>query len=543
MKKIILTITLLFCAGYSVAIAEQLDSSLPIDGSKSIMLGQKIKVDTNATQPFGYNLFSNLSEIKKSNSLNPNYKINNGDVVSVKIWGATNYEAAQPVDKQGNIFIPDVGPVRVKDVAQSELNDVVRDKVHKTFNNNVEIYTNLESSLPVSIFISGAVENPGRYEGTTNDSVIDFIKKAGGIDLERGSFRDIRIKRYNKTEEIFDLYEFLQKGDLPLTALEDGDTILVTEKGMQVTAEGEVLNKYKFEFIEDSVKGLEFKKFVSPKPEATHAVIEGIREGKPFKKYAKIKEFDDFKLLNGDKVNFEAGEHGDKIKVIISGLHNGSKTLVLPLDAKLSEVLNNTPVDKNVSNIDAVYIKRKSVAAKQKQAIQDSVKRLQETLVLARASGSAEKSPIGEGEIRLLQTFANRAEMVEPDGKVVVKNKDGYSSNLMLEDGDEIVIPQKTNLVMVNGEVIMPKAILWEDGMSVSSYIEKSGGFTDNANTSNIIVIRANGETVLGSGTSLKAGDEIMVMPEVKVNNLELASKVAEILYRVAIAVAIPFRL
>jgi protein involved in polysaccharide export with SLBB domain len=407
----------------------------------------------------------------------------------------------------------------------------------------VDVYANLEASLPVSVFISGAVISPGRYEGTANDSIIDYIKKAGGIDLERGSFRDVRIKRYNKTLEIFDLYEFLQKGNLPEMALEDGDIILVTERGMQVSSEGEVMNEYKFEFKQDSIKGSEFKKYASVKPGATHAVISGNRDGKPIKKYLKSTELDEFNLLNGDEVVFEAGEHADKIKVTIKGLHNGSKTMVLPLDAKLSEVLNNVPVDKNISDIDSVYIKRKSVAVKQKDAIKDSVSRLQETLVLARASGSTDKSPVGEGEVRLLESIATKAELVEPEGKVVVKNKDGYSSALLLEDGDEIIIPQKTNLVMVNGEIIMPKAIMWEEGMSLSSYIEKAGGFSDNANEDDIIVVRANGETVLGNNVSLKPGDEIMVMPEIKLNNLELASKVAEILYKVAIAAAIPFRL
>jgi len=330
---------------------------------------------------------------------------------------------------------------------------------------------------------------------------------------------------------------------LPEIALEDGDIILVTERGMQVSSEGEVMNEYKFEFKQDSIKGAEFKQYASAKPGATHAVISGIRDGKPIKKYIKSTEFDSFTLLNGDEVVFEAGEHADKIRVTIKGLHNGNKTMVLPLDAKLSEVLNNVPVDKNVSDIDSVYIKRKSVAVKQKAAIKDSVSRLQETLVLARASGSTDKSPVGEGEIRLLESIATKAELVEPEGKVVVKNKDGHSSALLLEDEDEIVIPQKTNLVMVNGEIIMPKAIMWEDGMSLSSYIEKAGGFSDNANEDDIIVVRANGETVLGNNVSLRPGDEIMVMPEIKLNNLELASKVAEILYKVAIAAAIPFRL
>ena len=61
--------------------------------------------------------------------------------------------------------------------------------------------------------------------------------------------------------------------------------------------------------------------------------------------------------------------------------------------------------------------------------------------------------------------------------------------------------------------------------------------------TGAIFVVRANGETELGTGVKIMPGDDVIVMPEVKINSLEIASSVADILYKAVLAVAIPIRL
>jgi hypothetical protein len=207
-------------------------------------------------------------------------------------------------------------------------------------------------------------------------------------------------------------------------------------------------------------------------------------------------------------------------------------------------VLNNIPIDPEIARTDAVYIKRRSVAEKQKASIQDSVKRLQETLLLAGASGAtagAEARPIGGSEIQLLDKFIANAENARPEGRVVVATG-GKISDMALEDGDEIVIPKRSDLVSVNGEVFLPKSTVWQKGLSAEDYIEKAGGFTDTAKEDHIIILRANGEAAIDSDAPVEPGDEIIVMPEVKVNNLALAGQITDILYKSVLAVAIPLR-
>ena len=494
--------------------------------------------------PFGASLFSrdpNGQEGRKS-GLNPNYRVAPGDEIDVRIWGAKDFEQTTTVDSQGNIFLPEVGPVPVKGVAQENLNNVVKNRVNRVFKDNVQIYTNLRTSLPVSVFVTGAVANPGRHSGISTDSVIDFLALAGGIEPNRGSYRKIDIIRNNQKIGTADLYEFLLEGKTPEVQLRDGDTILVHEKGISVAAGGDVKNQFQFEFNTDWTYGAYLSNLASPTSSATHIVVEGIREGKPYQTYMKTSEFGDFALHDGDKVIYQAGLHGDVIQVSIVGDHEGNKTMVVPKNAGLKEILNHIQVDPAVSDVRSIFVRRRSVAFKQKEAIEESLRRLQESLILARASGTTEKAAISDAEVTLLQEFVKRAKQITPQGKVVVAGSQGVG-DVPLENGDQIVVPKITNVVMVNGEILMPKAIIWEKGESVMDYIQKSGGFSEQANESQIVIVRLNGETEIGRGTEIHPGDEIIVLPEVKINSLELAGRIVDIIFKIATSAAIPFAL
>lgn len=493
--------------------------------------------------PYGYNLFTMGTPQSNPTGVSSNYVIASGDRVSVNIWGAVSSESIITVDPQGNIFIPEVGPVHIAGRRAGELNNIIQHEIRKVYQNNVEVYVNLKDRVPVSLFVSGAVRAPGRYAGNPGDSLIDYLNKAGGIDLNRGSFRKIKILRRNQTLETYDLYDFLKNGTLPQTSLQEGDVILVLERAGKVTLSGATDHSFIFELPEYDVTGRDMiYSAAMPQNDVTHVVISGTRDKKPFNQYVTLEEFKTTSLQDGDYIIFEQGAHDTTMKINISGVHLGPKTMVVPVNARLHEVLANVPVRPKMSRSDAIYIKRKSVAEQQKKSLQDSIKRLQETLLLARASGNSQSAPVGEGELKLLEQFIAKTESLNPEGRVVVVGERSVA-DMALEAGDEIVIPAHSDLVTITGEVHLPKAIIWSEDDDVIDYIHRSGGFTDNANESDIIVIRANGETELGRSVTIMPGDEIIIMPEVKMNNLDLASSVADILYKAVLAVAIPIQL
>ncbi|WP_241213911.1 SLBB domain-containing protein, partial [Escherichia coli] len=81
--------------------------------------------------------------------------------------------------------------------------------------------------------------------------------------------------------------------------------------------------------------------------------------------------------------------------------------------------------------------------------------------------------------------------------------------------GDQIVIPNKTDLIQVGGEVMMPQAVVYNKNASLEDYVAWAGGYTDRANDKRIAVVHANGLMEFKDGGDVMPGDQILVMPKV----------------------------
>ncbi len=388
--------------------------------------------------------------------------------------------------------------------------------------------------------MTGAVASPGRYSGVSSYSALHYIDMAQGIDLQKGSFRQIEIIRDNKTLASLDLYLFLLQGELPKIQLHEGDTIFVHRQGMTVAATGNVKNRSLFEFTSQPVKGHKVSELAEPLPEATHALVEGMRSGTPFSTYMSLEAFSGFQVREGDTIRFLEGVPKERLLVEIQGQHKGPRTMVVPEDAHLLEVLRQIPVDPSLANTDAVFLRRRSVAQRQKQALEESLRRL-ESSVLSTGTMTEEATKIQAQQAKMVQEFVSKARQVEPEGRMVVSTDQGIQ-DVLLEDGDTIVVPRDSNLVHVNGEVMMPRAVIHQPGRDVHFYVDRAGGFTQRADDDRIVVIRANGEAMLGNDAKIKPGDEVMVLPKIPSDWLQITKDVADIVYKIAIAAAVPLR-
>ena len=196
--------------------------------------------------PFGQNLFQGNFKKLEFTGFNPNYMLSVDDELILHFWGAKSLDITAKVDQQGNIFIPEVGNVKVLGVKQKDLNEHISKQIKKVFNKNVGVYVQLASSKKVKVFVSGFVKNPGMYEGMASGSVFSYIDFAGGIDLERGSFRTIEVVRNNKTVHEFDLYNFLIDGNIDFIQLHEGDVIQIAEQKGVISVAGKVRNENRF---------------------------------------------------------------------------------------------------------------------------------------------------------------------------------------------------------------------------------------------------------------------------------------------------------
>ena len=493
-----------------------------------------------ALRPFASKLFEGRFASTFSDAASGDYVLAPGDRVVVRIWGARSYDDVLIVDQQGNLFIPEVGPVRVAGTKNSGLLSTVRSAISRVYTDNVQAYVSLQSAQPVAVYVTGFVNHPGRYAGGSLDSVLSFLDRAGGIDPERGSYRRIEIIRNKQVIADLDLYQFALAGDVMSLRLKDGDVILVKEKGISVSAYGLLREEAVYELTENSgskVKkplGSRLIELASPLKNVSHVSVSGTRNKAPFNRYFSLDEFKSFALADGDIVEFVADMPGQTIMATVTGAITGASRYPIHKTVKLRDLLRRIEVEPELAATDAIYLRRKSVARDQKAVLQDSLRRLEQTALTA-TSSTPEEAQLRVDEARLIQDFVKRASQLEPDGVIVV-SRGTEINDIWLEDGDEVVIPQKTNVVQITGEVVMPKAVAFEKGMSLDDYLAAAGGVSSRADEKHILVAKQNGEVGMADRLGISPGDRIMVLPKVDTKGMLLAKDLMQIIYQIAVA-------
>ncbi|ABM29599.1 polysaccharide biosynthesis/export family protein [Nitratidesulfovibrio vulgaris] len=491
---------------------------------------------TQGLEPFGANLFRGNFAGTYGNGMNDEYVIQPGDRITVRVWGARSYDDVLFVDQQGNIFLPEIGPVRVAGLLQSALLNTVRAKLASVFPVNVNIYVNLQSAQPVAVYVAGNVLNPGRYAAGPQDSVLSYLDRAGGILPEQGSYRNIRILRDKQTISSVDLYDYILRGELSAIRLKDGDTILVEPFGVSVAAYGLLRQPARYEF-RGMANGKELLTYATPLNGVSHVSVGGIRNDEPFNVYVTLNDFQNMRLEDGDRVEFVADTRGKTIMVSASGAIHGASRFPVLKQTKLKMLLEYVAVEPELAAIKSIYIRRKSVAAEQKVILTDALRRLEQSALTA-SSSSVDEAGIRVKEAELIQSFVQRASKIEPDGVLVV-SRDGKISDVLLEEGDEIIIPRRTDVVHISGEVLIPTAVTWEKGQSLKDYLNSAGGLSDRADTNNILIVGLNGEVSRAKGQAIEPGDRILVMPQFDSKNLQLVKDVTQVLYQMAVAVKV----
>ncbi len=473
-------------------------------------------------------------------AFDPNHVMAPGDVVQIHIYGATSLDQQATVDGNGDIFLPSVGPVPVAGAAAGNLQSVVAAAVAAVYQKNSQVYVTLAAAVPVDVFVTGAVVLPSQYSLPSTASVITFLQAAGGIDPNRGSYRDIRILRDGRTVATVDLYDFLLRGALPPGRLRDRDTILVGGQGPTVAAEGDVSGVFRYE-LQKPYTGAELVALARPYPDATHVDVVGVRGGRPESFYDTLDEFRRVPLRDGDIVTFTSDVPTSVMTVSVDGRIDGPTTLVVTREARLLDVLSYLPVDPYFADISSIYIRRVSIAQAQQKAIHDAFQRLESAIVTA-PTVTSEQAGMRQQEAQIVFQFAQQLTNVQPEGRLVVE-QNGHPSNVRLEDGDVIVVPSRTDLVLVSGEVRVPQSLVWVRGAGIDHYVTTAGGFTERADKSKILVIRPSGETLVGRDPPVSAGDRIIVLPSPDNWALPFIKDLTQIIYQIAVGTGVLLRL
>jgi protein involved in polysaccharide export with SLBB domain len=482
---------------------------------------------------FGSQIFTGRFGGQAFTGFNPDYQIAVGDRLHLRLWGAFNYEATQAVDAQGNVFIPNVGPISVLGVRNAELNKQVEAQVKRTFRANVGLYATLEAAQPVKIYVTGFVRAPGLYSGLSSDSVLAYLDRAGGIDPDRGSYLEVDVLRGGQPRAKVNLYRFLLDGQIAPLQLQDGDTIVAAPRKHTVQVGGEVLNPYIFEFGRPQVSGSELLAVARPRPAATHLSIVRKVGAERRSEYHALVDAPKITIQDGDEVTVTSDKYPGTILVRIDGAHLGERTLVLPYGSYLKDALARLKPAPQ-ARVEAVQLFRRSVAVRQKELVESSLRNL-ETYALTARSATSEEAALRAREAQQILEFIERARTIQPRGQVILA-QGGSAGDTLLEDGDIIRVPEQSNLVLVSGEVLFPNALVYDGRASANDYIDRAGGYTQGADEARLIVLRQDGSLAEGRKTTLQPGDEIMVLPKIETKSVEITRGITQIIYQIAIA-------
>lgn len=487
-------------------------------------------------QPFGANLFAGNYVSRRANALDPNYQVIAGDKISLRMWGEATANEVLTVDANGDVFVPDVGEIRMVGTRAADVSTKIKAAVGKIYKDGVDVYANLltASSKEVTVFVTGSVARPGQYTGLPDDSVLAFLHQAGGVDAKRGSYRQVLVKRGQQRVASVDLYDFVNNGALPRVLFRDGDTIVVRPQGSMISVEGDTRNNYRFEFLGNSINGAQLIKYARPDSSVTNIAVSGTRDGLPNSSYITYEQFLRTRLFDGDSVRFVSDAPTPVMDISLEGSHLGNSYLAVKRGSRLQEVLDYVSVDPNEADIGNIYIKRKSVAIEQKKNIDESLRRLERSVLTAPASSDGEAA-IRAKEAELILKFVERASTVRPEGKIVVSDR-GKIANIRMEDGDIIVIPPKSDVIMISGEVQVPQSVVYATNATLKDYIAQAGGYTDRANEESLMIVKPNGKVIMGSNLQVAAGDQIMVYPRLDTKDMQFTKDLVQIVYQIAVA-------
>lgn len=93
----------------------------------------------------------------------------------------------------------------------------------------------------------------------------------------------------------------------------------------------------------------------------------------------------------------------------------------------------------------------------------------------------------------------------------------GSEADIILREGDRLVIPQYNGTVKINGAVMFANTVAYEKGKKPSYYIDQAGGFAADALKSKAYIIYMNGKVAkLSHGAKVQPGSEIVIPAKLK---------------------------
>lgn len=402
---------------------------------------------------FGRDIFNNRNltfEPVMNISTPQNYVLGPGDQLIIDVYGDTQKSMQLTVSPDGEVTVPDYGPVHVAGLSVSAAQSKVRSHLG-TYYESSDIKVTVGQTRTILVNVMGEVRAPGTYTLSAFATVFHALYMAGGIS-DLGTLRNIKVYRQGRQISVVDVYEFILNGRLAGNVrLQDNDVIQVGAYESIVDIAGCVKRPMAYELRKNESLSTLLKYSGGFANDAYKKSLRVLRNNGRMKSVFNVEEFEfpEFKMVDGDAVS---------VDTIIDRFEN------------MVEV-------KGAVFRPGMYNLGEKVT---------SVRTLVEN-----ADGLTEGAMVSRAVIRRMKPNRTQ-EVLSVDLKGIM---DGTAADVPLENEDILFIPtlaehQNLRTLSINGEVIFPGTYEYADKMTIEDLILQAGGLTDNASTVKVDVSR-----------------------------------------------------
>ena len=401
-----------------------------------------------------------------------------------------------------------------------------------------------------TVEVKGAVFRPGMYNlGEQVNSVRSLIEHAEGLTEDAFTNRAVmhRMKADRNLEVISVDLAGIMAGNTPDIPLKENDVLFIptrqdktTERTLTIRGEVQYPGVYKYaenETVEDFVLqagGLTDKastvnvmvsrrvsdaKATAPDSIIAQTYILSLKDG------FVIDGTPGFKLMPFDEVSIrKSPAYAEQQNVKIEGevMFGGTYTLSRR-NVRLSDLFQRAGGATEQAYIKGARLIRKANEAEKArmEAVLKMQREQQQKNLLQLAASSNNASAITQTakeakDVDLLKFNVPEEYPVGIDLEEAL-NKPGSDADIILREGDRLVVPQYNGTVKINGAVMYANTVAYEKGKSVSKYIAEAGGYASDAYKSKSYIIYMNGKVAkVGHGTKVQPGCEIVVPAKMK---------------------------
>ena len=417
------------------------------------------------------------------------YLLDFGDTLEIQLVGQQNSIDELSIKRDGSINIAEIGKVFVAGLSLETASTLIKNKISNAYI-GIEAFVTLVNVRDIQVLITGNTYNPGIYTLNGNSNVLHALSMAGGIN-DTGSYRKIDLIRNDEVINSIDLYDIFIDGKSGFgDRLRSGDTVMVRPSIKMVTLSGAIKRSGLYELKEgdnfsDLLKyGLGF---------ADNADLQSLRIERPtgeqtiFIEIEDLKKINSIEVLSSDNLNIRAFE---RRTASISGAVGRPGTYTIAKGETLSSLIKKAEGYKdNAYPFGGVLNNTKALEVNNKAKEKLYTTFVQKLITKGDQLFASESLPFILEELK--RSEASGRIMAEFDLDVIQATP---SLDTTLDDGDEVIIPIKSEQVYIFGEINQAGAIRYQPSKDMNYYISSVGGLLESSDKSNIFVVHPNGE-------------------------------------------------